>query len=196
MIVSLKGELLARGENHIIVGMSGLGLKVFIPKRMLSSLPSLQSHISIFTHLNVKEDALDLYGFENPEELRLFELLISVSGVGPKSAIAILDVAELHKITAAIQEGRADLLTQASGIGRKTAERIILELKSKVYAPESEVSVKSMEANNDLVETLFSLGYRKEDARFALEGVEDSVVGLEDRLKAALKILGLKKTKQ
>jgi Holliday junction DNA helicase RuvA len=169
--------------------VGGLGLRVFLSRRTREALPPVGSRLALFSHLHIKEDALDLYGFITPEELNFFELLISVSGVGPKSALAIMDIAELKNLTAAIKEGRPDLLTRASGIGRKTAERIILELKGRVVAERSEEAVKRMETESDLVETLVSLGYRRDQAKAALGKVDEKIVNLEERLKAALKIL-------
>lgn len=192
MIYSVSGTLQSRGENFVVVAVGGLGLKIFMHRKALQSLPSAQSHLSLFCHLHVREDALDLFGFENPEELHLFELLISVSGVGPKSALSVLDVSSLRDLSAAIQENRPDLLTQAAGIGRKTAERIILELRSKVRAAEGGATVAKMETDADLVETLASLGYRKEQAKAALDKVAREVTSLEDRLKSALKHLSQK----
>jgi Holliday junction DNA helicase RuvA len=148
--------------------------------------------VKLFTHLNVKEDALDLYGFGTPDEMDFFELLISVSGVGPRSALAILDVGRLDELSAAIKEGRPDLLTRAAGIGRKTAERVILELRSKVESVKSGAVVEKMQTDSDLAEALTSLGYRRDEARTALEKVGEDVVGAENRLKAALKILSTK----
>jgi Holliday junction DNA helicase RuvA len=140
----------------------------------------------------VKEDALDLYGFVSQEELDFFELLISVSGVGPKSALAILDVGPLGELAAAIKEGRPDLLTRAAGVGRKIAERVILELRSKVTSVTSGAVVEKMQTDSDLVEALTGLGYRRDEARAALGKVDAAVTGTEDRLKAALRILSTK----
>jgi Holliday junction DNA helicase RuvA len=143
----------------------------------------------LFTHFHIREDAMELYGFLSEESLTFFELLISVSGVGPKSALSILDVAALDELSAAIKEGRPDLLTKASGIGRKTAERIIIELRNKVQSAKSGAVVEKMETDSDLVEALSSLGYRREEARAALGKVASETVGVEARLKEALKIL-------
>jgi Holliday junction DNA helicase RuvA len=189
MIYSIKGIVQTKTPQFAVVEVGGLGIKVFASSRCLRDLPTGEV-VNLYSHLVVKEDALDLYGFTSLEEMDLFELLIGISGVGPRSALAVLDVAELKDLCAAIQEGRADLLTQASGIGRKTAERIILELKGKVVALEGDKVVKRMDSDADLIETLTSLGYRREQAKAAVSHVDQSVVGLEARLKAALKVLG------
>jgi len=189
MIYSISGKLISKGANLAVVEVSGIGLKIFTNARTLNALPPAGANVRFFTHLHVREDALDLFGFLDAEELRFFELLISVSGVGPKSALSVLEVSELKNLSAAIKEGRPDLLTRASGIGGKTAERIILELKSKVSAAKSEATVGKMDTDADLVETLVGLGYRKEQAKAALGKVDEKVTNLEARLKAALKFL-------
>ncbi len=194
MIYNVSGRLASKDEHFAVVDASGMGLKIFASARTLASLPALGTSVKLFTHLHVREDSLDLYGFPTPEELNFFELLISVSGVGPKSALSIMDVSELKNLSAAIKEGRPDLLTRASGIGRKTAERIILDIKSKVISEKSGMVVGKMEADADLVETLVGLGYRRDQAKAALEKVGDKVVNLEERLKAALKFLGTQRT--
>jgi len=192
MIRTISGTVESVGDASIIIGMHGMGLHVAVPTRALATF-TVGSPITVHTHLHVKEDALDLYGFRTPEELKFFEQLISVSGVGPKSALAILDVGELKDLAAAITENRPDLLTQASGIGRKTAERIIIDLKGKVEPGGADKAVARMDADTDLVETLVSLGYRRDEARSALERIDKNITKLEDRLKATLGILSARK---
>ncbi len=192
MIHNVSGKLIEKRDNFAVVEVLGVGIKVITHKRALSSLPPVGNQVKLFTHLYVREDILDLYGFPYEDELNFFELLISVSGVGPKSALSILEISELKELAAAIQENRPDLLTRASGIGRKTAERIIIDLKNKVKAEMSSEAVRRMESDADIVETLANLGYRRDEAKVALQKVDKEVVGLELRLKAALKILGKK----
>jgi Holliday junction DNA helicase RuvA len=190
VIYTLEGRLSSKNDNFAVVEVVGLGLKIFTNSRTLGSLPAVGSAVKFFTHLHQREEGLELYGFLTRDELSFFELLISVSGVGPKSALSIMEISELKNLTAAIKENRPDLLTRASGVGRKTAERIILELKSRVQSEKSELVVGKMEADADLVETLTGLGYRRDQARAALAKVDEKIAGLENRLKAALKILG------
>lgn len=190
MLYGISGKLAAKGGHFAVVEAAGLGLKIFTNARTLGKLPPAGSDVKFFTHLHVREDALDLFGFLSQEELLFFELLISVSGVGPKSALAIMDVAELKSLQAAIKEGRPDLLTKASGVGTKTAERIIIDLRNKVRSEKSELVVGKMDTDVDLVETLVGLGYRRDQAKVALGKVDEKITNLEDRLKAALKILG------
>ena len=191
MIHQLSGQVASIGENFFVLETGGIGFKVFSAKRMLGKL-LVGKELKIFSHLHGREDGLDLYGFPTEEELKFFELLISVSGVGPKSALSVLDVAGLKELTSAIKESRPDLLTRASGIGRKTAERIIVELRTRVQAEKSEAVVKRMESDADLLETLVGLGYRREQAKAALEKIDHAVTNFEERLKAALKNLSLK----
>jgi Holliday junction DNA helicase RuvA len=189
MIYSVSGKLVLKGANFAVIEAGGLGLKVFAPTRTLGAIRATDEIVKLFTYFNVRESGMELYGFLSEEELIFFEMLISVSGVGPKSALAILDVAKLDELAAAIKEGRPDLMTRASGVGRKTAERIIVELRNKVQSSKAGSVVEKMEADADLIEALSNLGYRREEARAALSKVESSAVGVEERLKAALKLL-------
>jgi len=191
MIYSVSGNILLTGEHFLVVEVGGVGFKVFANAATIGSSPAAGQPVSLFCHLHVQEDALDLYGFLEEGELKFFEQLISVSGVGPKSAISILNIAPLMELLAAVKEGRPDLLSRASGIGRKTAERIIVELKSKVEAKDTGATVKRMESDADLVEALTALGYRREKVKEALNEVSET--DLSARLKAALKVLAAKR---
>jgi Holliday junction DNA helicase RuvA len=193
VIYSIEGKVAVKASNYAVLEAGGIGLKIFVNHRTGSNLPAEGESSKLFCHLHSTENDLTLYGFCLPDELDFFELLISVSGVGPKSALSILDIADLKELSAAIKEGRPDLLTRASGIGRKTAERIIIELKNKVVAKESEKTVRKMESDTDLAETLVSLGFRRDEARAGLSKIGEDVVGIENRLKAALKILNKNK---
>lgn len=193
MLYSVSGKLSLKAENFSVVTAGGLGIKLFTSKQTIKALPPTGAEVIFFTHLYVREDALDLYGFLQAAELTFFEMLISVSGIGPKSALSILDIAPLAELSAAIKEGRPDLLTRASGIGRKTAERVIVELRGRVESVKSGMVVEKMETDADLLEALVNLGYRREEARMALSKVDQKLRGLEERLKAALAILQWKK---
>jgi Holliday junction DNA helicase RuvA len=190
MIYSVAGTLVAKGDRFVVIETGGLGLKLFMRARSIAGLPGEGMRVKVFSHFQVREDGMDLFGFTSEEERAYFELLISVSGVGPKSALSILDVANLDELAAAIKEGRPDLLTRASGIGTKIAERIIIDLRGKVQSVKSGMMVEKMEADADLVEALSSLGYRREEAKIALRKVDSKIAGIEERLKEALKILG------
>jgi Holliday junction DNA helicase RuvA len=135
----------------------------------------------------VREDANDLYAFLHDEELSLFESLISISGVGPKSAMSVMGVAPTAEIIAAINEGRTDLLSKASGVGKKTAERVVLELKGKLTFADTTGVISRMEGDVELEETLVSLGYSKQQARAAIQKLDPSLKEFNERLKAILK---------
>ena len=194
MIYSISGTLAVKESGFAVVETAGVGRKLFASKQTLEALPALGTQVKFFCHLHVREDALDLFGFTSPDELEFFEMLISVSGVGPKSALAILDTAPLGDLSAAIKEGRPDLLTRAAGIGRKTAERVIIELRNKVQSAKSGAVVDKMQTDSDLVEALMSLGYHRDQARAALGKVDEKTVGTEARLRAALAVLANKKS--
>jgi Holliday junction DNA helicase RuvA len=193
MIYGLTGRLAAKDEHFLVITVGGIDFKVFVGERTLRASGAVGGEIKVFTHFHVREDAMDLYGFLAEDELRFFELLISISGVGPKSALSIIDVASMEELAAAIQEGRPDLLTKASGIGRKTAERIIIELRGKVASTRSGEVVEKMDTDADLVDALSNLGYRREEARSVLAKIPREVAGVEARLKEALRLLGGKK---
>ena len=128
-----------------------------------------------------------IYGFSSEQELNLFGKLNSVTGIGPKTALGVLTIAKIDQIAAAINQGKADLLTKASGIGRKTAERIILELRGKLKSESSEQIVGRMESDLDIEEALIGLGYSRQQARNAISKVDAKTASFEDRLKEALK---------
>ena len=192
MIYRLEGKVLETGSNFAILDVMGVGFQIFTTKEALITA-RLGEPKTMWCHLHSSDSGLDLYGFTAKESKNLFELLISVSGVGPKSALSILDLAPVNQIQAAISTGKADLLSKAAGIGKKTSERLILELKTKVAAtPGAEFAADDA----DLFDTLIHLGYRREDITHALSTlpVADpaSAPTLQDRLKAALKSLSKK----
>lgn len=189
MIYTLQGTLIAVTENFAVVETGGFGFKVYCSPAARSKLPQLGSRVKLFCFLYVRENALDLYGFLSEDELKLFELLNSISGVGPKLSLGILSVSETKYVRAAIKEGRTELLTKASGVGKRTAERIILELKNKVEAAGAKEAVRAMEAETDLEETLVALGYSKSQARKAVEKIPASAKEFETKLREALKVL-------
>lgn len=176
-------------DDYFSVDIGGVGLKIKSSFKTIKGLPKIGEAVNVFTHLHVREDALELYGFLTEEELNFFEMLIGISGIGPKSAIGILGIEKVEKLKAAISEGRAELLTKASGIGRKTAERIILELRNKLKQGESAKIVGLMESDQDIVDALANLGYSKSQAKEALSKVDSKIKKIEERIKEALKLL-------
>ncbi len=173
----------------MIVESNGVGYKVFV----LSNLNLEKDEIELFTHLDVRQDALNLYGFLTYEEMELFELLLSVTGIGPKAGMGILSLADPETVKVAIAKGDSSLLTRVSGIGNKTAERVILELRNKFSTfNKAELEKKSGEINDqtDALEALISLGYSSLQARKALSKVPAEVKDMGERIKMALKELG------
>ncbi|MEK7478622.1 MAG: Holliday junction branch migration protein RuvA [Patescibacteria group bacterium] len=189
MLHYLSGKLIQKKENHFILEMGGVGLKIFASVNTLKNLPTVNGEVKVFTHMNIKEDAWDIYGFFNQTELDFFIKLISVNGVGPKTALNILNIDTAERLMAAINEGRVDLLTKASGIGKKTAERVVVELKGKFAQIGSEGLTGLMESDSDIVDVLCNLGYTKEQARQAILKVDAKIKSIEERIKAALKLL-------
>ena len=187
MIYSLTGKLVSKHENFFIIETSGIAFKIFSSAGVLANLPTLGNQFKIFTHLYVREDALELYGFLNEQELGLFEKLNSVTGIGPKSALGILGIGKIDQLIAAINEGRTELLTRASGVGRKTAERIVLELKGKLSLTASPQALSLMESDVELEETLMSLGYNRVQAKTAISNIDPKITNFKDRLKEALR---------
>ena len=127
MIYSLSGTLVLKRENLIVVEAGGVGYKLFVAENVAQGLPSIGSQVKVFYYLNLKQDGLELYGFASEAELRLFEKLISVNGVGPKSALGILSVSKIDQLVAAINGGKVELLTRASGVGKKTADVVTVK---------------------------------------------------------------------
>jgi Holliday junction DNA helicase RuvA len=188
MIVLLKGKIGLKTERFVVIDVNGVGYQVFCSEGVLVKLPDQGEDVKLFTHLHVREDTLALYGFLTFEELEFFELLISIAGIGPRAALNILSIASLKDIKASIASGQVNLLTKVSGIGRKTAERVVLELKNKILASGAEV--KRLVSDDEAIDALISLGYSINQAREALRQVPEKVKGVEKRIKEALKILG------
>ena len=190
MIGSIEGTVKAVRGTHLLVGVGGIGYKVAVLKETLARTKT-GADISLWTYLAVREDVLDLYGFLHEEELRFFELLLTVSGIGPKSALAVLDIASVETLRSAISAGNAAYLTTVSGIGKKTAEKIVLELKDKVTAELGD-SPAALKGDQEALEAMRSLGYSAAEARDALRKVPNEVETGSDRLRAALRLLGKK----
>lgn len=188
MIAFLRGQIIAKRLGSVIIENNDIGYQVLVGERLLNSLTISQT-ADFFTFHNVKEDSEELYGFADLEELALFELLVSVSGVGPKSALNVLSLADIKQIQQAIVLGDEDMLTQVSGIGRKTAQRLILELKNKMNIIAVDNSSPTVLSGQDDLEALLALGYGSQDARRALAKVDPLITDPAQRLKSALQQL-------
>lgn len=193
MIGSVRGKITLKTDKFLVVDVGGVGYKLSVSPDTLSRLSALRqssgqndTEVSFWTHTHVREDALDLYGFLEMEELEFFEMLISVSGIGPRSALAILGIASIDTLRRAISTGDTAYLTKISGIGRKTAEKIVIELRDKMG--EDKVGA-SLQDELDALEALKSLGYSQNEAREALKKVSPELT-TNAKIKEALKILG------
>lgn len=186
MIAFLRGTLLQRTTDSIILDVNGVGYRVRVPTTTLSSLGDLGTPAELYTHLHVREDDLSLFGFATQDELDLFEMLLSVSGIGPKVALGILSSAPPNEIRAAIAQGNLEILSGIKGIGKKTAQRLVLELKGKIELGE-EISELSP-LDGEVAATLINLGYSAAEAQRAARAAPG--VTLEDKLRAALQYLG------
>ena len=190
MIGHIEGVVTAVRPGFVIVSVNGVGYKIACTREILNKLKQGE-RAALWTHLAVREDLLDLYGFRGEEELRFFELLLTVSGIGPKSALAILDIALVETLRSAITSSNAGYLTKVSGIGRKTAEKIVLELRDKVGTASKE-SERALSGDEEAQEAMRALGYTPGEARDALRKVPSSVEGGSARLREALRIVGNK----
>ena len=185
MIAYLEGKIILKKDKFVIIEVAGVGYKVFMSKASLLKLPEIGQPIKLFCFQNVKEDALDLYGFLTYEELEFFEILNDIRGVGPKAALEISVVGPLEKIKDRILKQDENVFAGIPGIGQKRASAIILELTGKIKTF-GQKSASTDEAENALTQ----LGFSKQQARQALEHVPANVKNTEDRVKLALKSLG------
>lgn len=192
MIAYLRGQVINKSNNYVIIEVAGIGYRVFVGENLLNELKS-NSEIELYTYHQVAEQASDLYGFKKLADLELFELLLTVSGVGPKSALGVLAIASTNDIKEAIIRGDADLLTKVAGIGKKTAERLVLELKNKVLRTTGGDSLEiSSLGSSDELDALITLGYSLSEARTAFNAIDSSITDSGERVKAALKKMAKK----
>ncbi len=191
MISHLSGSVLHLGDKFALIDVAGIGYKVFVmPDTLVDLRKQKNKPVSLWTYLAVRENALDLYGFPEKEALDFFELLITVSGIGPKTALGVLSVTSIANLRQAIGTGDSAILTKISGIGRKLAEKIVRELAEKIEFLASEHDSDTMRDESDALLALESLGYRESDARNALKKIPKEITGTGERVKQALKALG------
>ena len=199
MYAYIKGELAEINIDHIVIETGGIGYQIFIPGQTFEYLPALGEELKVYTYLYLREDAMILYGFLTKDDLELFKLLISVSGIGPKGGLAILSTLDADDLRFAVLSGDAKAIAKAPGVGGKTAQRVILELKDKMSledAFEKKTQHVQEEVNapaagsvkNDAVLALTALGYSSTESLKAVSRVEiTDGMDVEDVLKAALK---------
>jgi Holliday junction DNA helicase RuvA len=192
MIARLTGTISYIDSRSVILDVGGIGYKVSVTDDTLHAMKK-GSEISLWTHLAVREDALDLYGFIDKKDKDFFELLISISGIGPKGALNILSAVSSDTLVSAVRTGSTAHLVKVSGIGRKTAEKIVLELKDKlggIESAEGREIAAGMSSYMDAIEALKALGYDADEAREALKKTDKNISDTSAKVKAALKMLG------
>ncbi len=190
MISYLKGKIKHKGNGFAVLDVNNVGYKIFILPLLYNDL-SVGQEIEFYTYQQVREDALNLYGFKNMEDLELFELLLSVSGIGPKSALGVMSAAGAPDIKESIYAGDPALLTKVAGVGRKTAERVVLELREKISKlGGSEKFASGKFGSSDEIDALMALGYSLAQAREALKEVGPEIKDSGERIRNALKALG------
>ncbi|MDE6686306.1 MAG: Holliday junction branch migration protein RuvA [Lachnospiraceae bacterium] len=204
MYAYLKGTVVQKTADRIVVEVSGVGYNVYVSPGRIYDFPEYGEEVKVYTYTSVREDAINLYGFVALEELELFKLLISVSGIGPKGGLAMLSVMSVDDIRYAIMTGDAKLLAKAPGVGKKTAERVIIDLKDKINAQDFEESVTGAVLEKTLMEhpkardaadALVALGYSGKEAEHAVEQAfreleiqsGEDAISSDQLLKVALK---------
>lgn len=198
MIAYVKGKLDTKTNAFIIVDVQGIGYRVFMPAKSIEKLGEIGEVVKVYTHYYVREDNISLYGFSSNEELRMFELLISVSGVGAKSAIAMLSEINPSSFALAVITDDISKLVKIPGVGKKTAARIILELKDKLktetaleQAEEVNISIETDNNTSEAIAALQVLGYTRKEIEKVFEKINTKNLELEEIIKTALKYLAI-----
>ena len=197
MIAYISGALVSAGENYIVIDNHGMGYRIFVSGKFLEHIPAYGTQIKIYTHMYIREDELTLYGFHSEEELSVFRILIGISGVGPKVAMAILTALTIQELQLAVISEDTKTISKANGVGAKGASRIILELKDKLkmedmmdaaYEQSIVQDTQDLNAARDAILALVNLGYSNSEAALAVKKIGDtSQMDIESILKAALK---------
>ncbi len=191
MISYLKGKIRNKGNGFVILEVNNVGYQIFVTPIFYVDM-AMGQEVEFYTHQYVREDALNLYGFKSMAELELFELLLSISGIGPRSALGVMSIASAADIKESIGRGDPALLTKVSGIGRKTAERVVLELREKIGklgGGDGKPGAGNL-GSSDEIDALMTLGYSLQQAREALNVVDVKVKDSGERIRQALKKLG------
>ena len=204
MFYYIKGELVMTDPQTAVIDCGGVGYKLSVSANTLSHLTRLGEKVCLYTHFYIREDAIDLLGFYSEAELSAFKLLISVSGIGPKAAMAILSIMTPEKFALAVSAGDAKAIAKAQGVGSKTAARVVLELKDKIAKTfgaelsgssdatgDADIEITPMGSTEEAVTALMVLGYTRQEAKAALKGV-DPTLSLEEMITAALRKMTLK----
>ena len=192
MIASLTGIVLATGKDSLVIQVGGVGFRVSVPQALLDGLAGRTDELALFTHLHVRENELALYGFETEDELTLFRLLLTVSGIGPKAAMTLLSTLPADRLRAAIVQEDVAVLTRVPGIGPKTARKLAFELKDKLAEElaAGDVLATISEADADLIAALTGLGYSVAEAQGAIRSLPRGPLPFEERVRLALAYFG------
>ena len=196
MYAYIKGTLETKSTNYVVVENNGIGYKIYMSVKSIGTIGEIGSNVKVHIHYHVREDNISLYGFNTEEELRMFEILINVSGIGTKSAIAMLSDITPSSFALAVINNNVSRLTKIPGVGTKTAQRLILELKDKLKSEsitnveDEENSLSINEIDQDAVTALQVLGYSKREIDLAFSKINVTGLGTEEIIKNALKFLG------
>ena len=190
MISHIRGKITEITDKYVVIEAGGIGYRIFATTDTLGSI-FLDQETLLHTYLAIREDAHELYGFRTPGERSLFEMLRSVSGIGPKSALGILGLASIEILTHAIASGDTGYLTKVSGIGRKTAEKIVIELRDKLQGRADEYDRPiELRGSSDVMDALKVLGYNEREIRDVIKDIDPNITDTNQRIKEALKLLG------
>lgn len=190
MIAKLSGRIDFLKDSYAVIDVNGIGYKVYLTLHTFGKIAG-QGSVELYTHTYVREDTLALYGFLEMDELEMFELLIGISGIGPKAALGILSIADPNTVRTAVLNEDASILTKVSGVGKKIAQRVILELKSKITDMPAHEKARVVD-DSDALEALVAMGYSVTEARETLKLIPASVKDVGEKVKMALKSLGKK----
>ena len=200
MIAYVKGKLETKANTYVVIDVNGIGYKIFMSGTAISEVGETGKDVKVYTYYYVREDNISLYGFNTQEELKMFELLLSVSGIGAKSAIAMLSAIKPSSFALAVISNDVKVLTKIPGVGPKSAQRIILELKDKLKTEQAltetdNIEIKTIIENNSNVDEAISalqvLGYNRKEIEKAFERMQNKDLSIEELIKQALKILGM-----
>lgn len=200
MFAYIKGSLEMKMSNYIVIDVGGLGYKIFMSENNINSIGNIGDVVKVFTYYRVREDDVSIFGFKTQEQLRMFELLISVSGVGAKSALVMLSCIEPSDFAIAVISNNVKVLTQIPGIGNKSAQRIILELKDKLKDEQTneqiehskEKATEDSQKIQEAISGLMVLGYSKKDIEKAFEHLDINSLSIENLIKKGLILLNAK----
>lgn len=193
MIAYLRGKIQNKYKNYIILNIHDIGYRIFVSETIFADL-EIGQETELYIHQHIREDAHTLYGFKSLEQLEMFELLLTISGIGPKSALAVIGIASVDDIKDSISRGDSSLLIKVSGIGKKTAERVVLDLRDKIGNDarnmQHATDGKGMITSGEEIDALMALGYSMFEARDVLRQVDPSIKGSGERIRAALRLIG------